>query len=238
MAPLAGPGQIRMSIPPQAMSPDGRPTVIEKVRRALGRAARLTTAPAPPAIDEHVARLVYSSIGLPELFQKRAGEMKMLVEPVRVDELLERMAEFLREQKCRKVMLSDTPLLTRLGAAEHLSSSGLLARRWRDMTADEAYEYDAGVTDVDYAVAETGTLVVRHTPAHGRLLSLVPFVHVAVVEPKQILPDLIDLFEVLKREGTGSGVTMISGPSKTADIEMNVVTGVHGPNVVRVYVLQ
>jgi L-lactate dehydrogenase complex protein LldG len=63
-------------------------------------------------------------------------------------------------------------------------------------------------------------------------------VHVAVVEPKNFLPDLIDLFERLGKEGIGGGVTMISGPSKTADIEMNVVTGVHGPNVVKAYVLQ
>ena len=217
--------------------PDTTHGVLGRVRHALGRSAPLATPPTPPPIDEHVARLVYSAIGLPELFQKRAGEMKMLVEPVRVDELLDRMAAFLRERECRKVMLSDTPLLTRLGAADHLNGAGLTARRWGQMTADETYEYDAGVTDVDYAVAETGTLVIRHTPAHGRLLSLVPFVHVAVVEPKQILPDLMDLFEVLKREGTGSGVTMVSGPSKTADIEMNTVTGVHGPNVVKAFVL-
>jgi L-lactate dehydrogenase complex protein LldG len=219
------------------METNGRPNVIEKVRRALGRTAPLATPPTPPPIDEHVVRLVYSAIGLPELFQKRAGEMKMLVEPVRVDDLLDRIAAFLRERKCQKVMLSDTPLLTKLRAAEHLNTNGLLARRWGEVTADEAYEYDAGVTDVDYAVAETGSLVIRHTPAHGRLLSLVPFVHVAVVEPKQILPDLIDLFEALKRDGTGSGVTMISGPSKTADIEMNTVTGVHGPNVVKAFLL-
>ena len=103
------------------------------------------------------------------------------------------------------------------------------------MTADQAYDFDAGLTEVDYAVAETGTLVIRHRPEHGRLLSLVPFVHVAIVQPKQILPDLIDLFETLAREGSGSGVSMISGPSKTADIEMNTVTGVHGPNVVKAF---
>jgi len=62
------------------------------------------------------------------------------------------------------------------------------------MTADEAYDFDCGVTEVDYAVAETGSVVIRHRPEHGRLLSLVPFVHVAVVDPKQLVPDLIDLF--------------------------------------------
>ena len=211
--------------------------VIEKVRLALGRAERLREPPQPPEIEEHVARLVFSTVGLSELFMKRAGEMKMLVEPVRVDDLADRLAEFFRETNSRRVMLSDTPLLQRLKLGGSLGAAGFHARWWSEMTADEAYDFDAGLTEVDYAVAETGTLVVRHRPEHGRLLSLVPFVHVAVVEPKRIVPDLIDLFEALKRDGTGSGVTMISGPSKTADIEMNTVTGVHGPNIVKAFVL-
>lgn len=212
-------------------------TVMDRVRRALGRSAPLDQPPVPPAIDEPIARLVYSDIGLPELFQKRATGMKMLVESVRIEELLPRLTEFLRQQKCDRIMLSETRLLTNLGAVHYLNGNGLHARTWRQITADQSYDYDAGVTEVDYAVAETGTLVIRHRPEHGRLISLVPFVHVAIVQPKDILPDLIDLFERLGREGTGSGVTMISGPSKTADIEMNTVTGVHGPNIVKAFVL-
>ena len=118
-----------------------------------------------------------------------------------------------------------------------LRDEGFDARQWSEMSADDAYDFDCGVTDVDYAVAETGTVVIRHRPEHGRLLSLVPFVHVAIVEPKCMVPDLIDLFAVLKQDGTGSGVTLISGPSKTADIEMNTVIGVHGPNIVKAFVL-
>ncbi|HXE55934.1 MAG TPA: LUD domain-containing protein [Tepidisphaeraceae bacterium] len=210
---------------------------MDRVRRALGRSAPLDQPPVPPPIEEPIARLVYSDIGLPELFQKRATGMKMLVESVRIDELLPKLTEFLRQHKCNRVMLSETRLLTNLGAVHFLNGNGLHARTWRQITSDESYDYDAGVTEVDYAVAETGTLVIRHRPEHGRLISLVPFVHVAIVQPKDILPDLIDLFERLNREGTGSGVTMISGPSKTADIEMNTVTGVHGPNIVKAFVL-
>ena len=106
------------------------------------------------------------------------------------------------------------------------------------MTLDVLYDdFDCAVTDVQYAVAETASLVIKPSPAHGRGLSLVPLYHVAVLEPKQILPDLVDLFQKLAEEGAGSNVIMISGPSKTADIEMNVVTGVHGPNVVQVFLL-
>ena len=211
---------------------------MERVRRSLGRTGPLASPPVPPKIDEPVARLVHSDIGLAELFVRQASAMKMIATPISVDDLLGEMATFLRASNCRRVMLSDTPLLTRLGVARHLKEQGFDARTWAEITPDEAYDFDAGVTDVDYAVAETGSLVIRHRAEHGRLLSLVPFVHVAVVQPKNFLPDLIDLFERLGKEGVGGGVTMISGPSKTADIEMNVVTGVHGPNVVKAFVLQ
>jgi L-lactate utilization protein LutC len=211
--------------------------VLRKVSEALGRHGSLAGKPVPPEIDEPVARLVYSDIGLAELFEKSATGMKMLVECVRVDTLLEKMAQFLRENKSKTVMLSATALLEELKAVEFLRGAGFAARSWREMSADQAYEFDAGVTEVDFAVAETGSLVIRHRPEHGRLLSLVPFVHVAIVQPRNLLPDMIDLFETLAREGTGSGTTIISGPSKTADIEMNTVLGVHGPNVVKAFVL-
>ncbi|HET6246287.1 MAG TPA: LUD domain-containing protein [Tepidisphaeraceae bacterium] len=211
--------------------------IITAVRKALGRIEPLHKAPMPPAIDEHVARLVFSDIGLPELFQKRATDMKMLVELVRVEELLEKLAAFLREKKCRSVMLSDTPLIEKMKVVDYLKKNGFAAAGWGKMTADEAYDIDAGVTEADYAVAETGTLAIRHRPEHGRLLSLVPFVHVAIIQPKIFVADLIDLFEKLAADGVGSGVTLISGPSKTADIEMQTVTGVHGPNVVKTFIL-
>jgi L-lactate dehydrogenase complex protein LldG len=211
--------------------------VMTRVRNALGRAHTLASVSTPPAIDEHVVRLVYSDVGLSELFMKRAADMKMLVETTPLDDLLDKLAVFLREQNVKRIMLSDTPLLVKLGAAEMLKEEGFDTRRWSQMSADDAYDFDCGVTEVDYAVAETGTVAIRHRPEHGRLLSLVPFIHVAIVEPRNLVPDLIDLFAALKRDGTGSGVTMISGPSKTADIEMNTVIGVHGPNIVKAFVL-
>ena len=112
-----------------------------------------------------------------------------------------------------------------------------LDRLWRQ-NGDPNAVGDCGITDVEYAIAETGSLVIRPHAGNGRGLSLVPMIHVAIVEPKNILPDLADLMEKLaEKERSRANVILIAGPSKTADIEMNVVTGVHGPNVVQVLVV-
>jgi L-lactate utilization protein LutC len=213
-------------------------TVLDRVSRALGRTGPLMEAPVPPAIDEPLARLVHSDIGLPELFAKRAAEMKMTVDGVNVEELFEKLAAFLRENQCAKIALPVSPLLDRLDLVGQLKAAGFEAKRWDAMTLDEVYDYDAGVTDVTYAVAETGSLVIRSSAGHGRAVSLVPPVHVAVLEPKNFVPDLVDLFERLAKDGDPTSVTIITGPSKTSDIEMTLVTGVHGPYRVHLFVLK
>jgi L-lactate utilization protein LutC len=213
-------------------------TVLEKVRRSLGRASRLTELPVPPpVIPEAIARLVARDADLPATFQRAATGLKMLVSNVTSETLLPQLTEFLRSRNVKRVMLSDTPMLKRWKMTDLLNGAGFEAKWWGNLTLDNTYDFDAGLTEVDYAVAETGTLAIRHRPEHGRLLSLTPFLHVAIVERDKFLPDLLDLMDALGRDGIGSGVTMISGPSKTADIEMNVVTGVHGPNVVHAFLL-
>jgi L-lactate utilization protein LutC len=212
-------------------------SVLDRVRRALGRTHPLTTPPEAPALDEPTVRLVHTDLGLGDLFARRAAEMNIGVTQCYVEELADRIVAFLQSQNVRRLMLSDGGLLAKLDLPQSLRQAGFDLKLWSEMSLDEAYDLDAAVTDVWRAVAETGSLVVRASPQHGRALSLVPFIHVAVVEPRNLLPDLLDLFELLAREGPGSATTLITGPSKTADIEMNVVTGVHGPNVVHAFVL-
>jgi L-lactate dehydrogenase complex protein LldG len=213
-------------------------TVIEKVRRSLGRTAPLASPPTPPAIDEPVARLVHTDFGLPELFAKRAGELKMLVSQVYPEELAQQLVEFLRGQGVKRIAMPVSKLLEQLELPAALRAAGFDVKRWDEMTLDEMYDFDGAVTDATYAVAESGSLVIRTSERHGRAMTLTPLVHVAVLEPKNFVPDLVDLFERLAAEGAGPYVVMISGPSKTADIEMNLVTGVHGPKVVQAFILK
>lgn len=213
------------------------PDVISAVRRALGRTAPLATPPVPPDIEEPVSRLVHSEVGLPELMARVAAQNKMGVTMTSPDELGEKLVEYVRSKGAKSIMLNVSPLLQQLGVAESLKKAGLSVRTWDEMALDDAYECDCGITDVWAAVAEVGGLVIRSSPEHGRILSLVPPLHIAIVEPKNLLPDLVDLFRKMPADQNDKFV-IITGPSKTADIEMQLVTGVHGPGVEQVFLLQ
>ena len=100
-----------------------------------------------------------------------------------------------------------------------------------------------GLTGADYAVAETGSVVVLPRQGLSRLVSLVPPVHVAIVRPEDIVDTLDDVFLFRRLEyhrnggEMGSYLNFITGPSRTADIEMKLVVGVHGPKEVHLVLL-
>lgn len=213
-------------------------TVIERVRKALGRTQPLAAPPSPPEIVEHCTRLVHSEIGLPELFAKRADANKMHAKLISADEVASSIASMFQSKGIRRIAMPVSPALERLGIASALKAAGLEVKTWEQMTLDELYDFDASVTDVSWAVAETGSLVIKSDAKHGRAISLVPIVHIAVVEARNCVADLLDLMEILGKEGVGNNVTIITGPSKTADIEGALVTGVHGPGEVHVFILQ
>ena len=99
---------------------------------------------------------------------------------------------------------------------------------------------DAGVSGVDHLVAETGSIALLARPDQPRSLSLLPPIHIAVADRSQLLPDLFDLFEArweAERQGLPSCLSLITGPSKTGDIELRLVTGVHGPGEVHVVLI-
>lgn len=112
----------------------------------------------------------------------------------------------------------------------------------RDTLFALAARADVGVTGVDYALADTGTLVLFSSPDRTRSASLLPPVHIALLYDSQILAGLDDLVPLLPEDPQTamqreSNITFITGTSKTADIELSLVRGVHGPGTVHVIVL-
>jgi L-lactate utilization protein LutC len=98
---------------------------------------------------------------------------------------------------------------------------------------------DVGITSADYALADTGSLVVFTESNESRLLSLLPPCHIAVIEESRIVPSLDDVFRLRPLPGdNSSAVVIITGPSRTADIEMRLVRGVHGPGEIHVIIIK
>ncbi len=91
----------------------------------------------------------------------------------------------------------------------------------------------AGVSQALYGLAETGSVVLAASPDEPRARSLLPDVHVALLAEDRILPGLPELFEAVGND-LPSALAIVTGPSRSADIEQQLVVGVHGPGEVHV----
>ncbi len=141
--------------------------------------------------------------------------------------------------KAARVLVGRGAVLDRLELPRRLREAGLEVSD-ADAGREAAFAADVGVSGVDYLVAETGSVVVRSGPGQPRWLSLLPPVHVAVAERGQFVPDLFDLFKRTpegERPRLPASLSLITGPSKTGDIELRLVTGVHGPGQVYVVLI-
>jgi L-lactate dehydrogenase complex protein LldG len=91
----------------------------------------------------------------------------------------------------------------------------------------------AGVSTALYGLADTGSVVLAASPEEPRANSLLPAVHVSLLAEDRILPGLDELFEAVGSD-LPSALAIVTGPSRSADIEQKLVVGVHGPGEVHV----
>jgi L-lactate dehydrogenase complex protein LldG len=133
----------------------------------------------------------------------------------------------------RRVALSNAPIVERLIrnidiAMDDVTTAPSIA---------ELFDYDVGISTAQAAIAETGTLMLDSEAERHRLVSLVPPVHIAIVDAANIC---LTLGEALAAAGQGNAlsptITFITGPSRTADIELTLAIGVHGPQQLYVIV--
>jgi L-lactate dehydrogenase complex protein LldG len=102
----------------------------------------------------------------------------------------------------------------------------------------EAARADLGVTSAAVAVASTGSILIVPGPTHPRVASLLPGAHLAIVPASRLVAGFEDVMPVLREvAGTSSAPVLVTGPSKTSDIEMTMVYGVHGPKSLRVIIV-
>lgn len=205
-----------------------RAAIFERLREA-------GPAEAPPAPDvaAHFRARAWSADPAEHVatFAERARGWRAEVVETGPDDWADAIAEVVRAKGLRRVLAGrDTALSA--GLAARLDASQLA---WYDTPIETCREalfddIDAGITTTRGGIVETGTLIVwpdRHEP---RTLSLVPPVHIAVLRASTLFPDLFAAIDAQGWAGSlPTNALLVTGPSKTADIQRLLVYGAHGP---------
>jgi L-lactate dehydrogenase complex protein LldG len=137
-----------------------------------------------------------------------------------------------------KVVVVKTPEEAQLAVDKALNGRSFIQSS-RPFSREAIATVDVGITSADYALADTGSLVIFTESHESRLLSLLPPCHIAVIESSRIVASLDDVFRLRPLPGDqSSAMVVITGPSRTADIEMRLVRGVHGPGEIHVILVE
>jgi L-lactate dehydrogenase complex protein LldG len=233
-----------------------REEIIRDVKRALGRGAK--TDPDPdPATPSASTKLAELASQIRQSCEQRRGalveqfesELSRIGVPFNRAANPESAFQYIEQVRLardsRTIVAWETQAIADIGLGVKLKEKGVefLTESIGPGFIRTTETADIGVSGVDYVLADTGTLVLLTRRGQARTISLLPPVHIAIVRPQQILSGLSDLFPLIRFEslsiGTdlSSAITFITGPSRTADIELTLVVGVHGPQQLHVLLL-
>ncbi len=111
--------------------------------------------------------------------------------------------------------------------------------KFSDDTA-EVSQYKIGITLCEYLIARTGSVLISSRQESGRRLSVFPDIHVVIAYTSQLVDDVKDALKAIKEKHINkmpSMISLITGPSRTADIEKTLVMGAHGPKEIYVVLI-
>jgi L-lactate dehydrogenase complex protein LldG len=206
-----------------------RDNILHRIRTAVGRSAGQAVAETPPVriripeveMEARIASMIARVESLAGIACRTADPCSAVAAAIEGKTAVASNSRYLAE--CG---ISGLPGV-RTGITDRDELQGLCAT------------VDIGITSADYALADTGTLVMLASPQEARLISLLPPAHIAVVPRSRILTGLDELFAILPRPAEQtSSMVLITGPSRTADIEQILVRGVHGPGKITVIIAE
>ncbi len=221
------------------MSEGGRAAILGNIRRALGRGELQGEARAAceARLKSHARNLVPARGQLPReeqvaLFIRMAEAVKASVSRVaKDDDVPGAVVDYLKGQNLpADVIMAPDPALDRYGWA---SQKMLAIRRGKPVDADQV-----GVTGALCGVAETGTLMMASGPEHPTTLNFMPETHVVVLRAAQMVGAYEEGFDLLRAKGAmPRTVNLITGPSRTGDIEQKIELGAHGPRRLHIVIV-
>ena len=204
--------------------------ILENIRRSLARTPQSTRSLRPEILKPRLPESVDYEI---ERFLSEVNKLSGKAERLEQANIHSARQSLIAEQNIRKVAVWNTPRLNQLQITNSLSSLGveLISPNSDKHTIAQC---DLGITEADYLLPETGTLVLLSSAEKPRAVSLAPRVHLAIVNPSMLRADMPQVFAEAK---DSNYLVFITGPSRTADIELTVTLGVHGPKNLYVWML-
>jgi L-lactate dehydrogenase complex protein LldG len=222
-----------------------RDNILTRIREALtvrakGSSGSHSAATGLPTPEDHrrvLPRVSEDFDGQLALFAKNAAELCAEFKTVKdAVELSEELRALRDREQWRRVAAHPGTLANVACAALELPVLGI----------DSGYEpaqlemCDAGITECDALVAQTGSVMLTSRSAGGRALSVLPPHHVVIARRTQLVPDLPGAFALLRQKyGTNypSMISFVTGPSRTGDIERILVLGAHGPKKLTIFMI-
>jgi L-lactate utilization protein LutC len=189
----------------------------------------------PPSPAEPEPREL-SRASLLDQFKERlaavGGQCRVVTDEIQAATVL---SEIVKKSGAQQLAISDSSRVARLAAG---LSRGLTVLS--QPVAAELFACDVGISTAQWAIAESGTLVLESDRERHRLVSLVPPVHIAILDVRRIRRTMAEILHEIHRteSGLSRAVTFITGTSRTSDIELTLAIGVHGPAELHVIIIQ
>ena len=224
-----------------------REEMLDRVRKALGRPNTGSPAMPLPPLD---LTGVMPSLAPEDYLAKFEAEWEKVAgvayRVASMDELEAVFQKILVRAETHAVTLSGNPLLAELGIADRLTVLNNFVTSWGDGQGvagtdslpdfnQASFAAGAGITGVDFVLAESGTLVLSSATERVQVASLAPPIHIALYRRGQLVGSLDEVLAKLPisnsqdRSTAGRSVVFVTGTSRTADIEQILIRGVHGP---------
>jgi len=236
---MNGQRTVRLSITETMNELSAKTDIISAIRKNLSASRPLDSA--------HSASESHSSIESPDLISSSTVQPQENLSDTFRDNLIAVGGRFATVSGSENVAVALQSILDELGARRVAVSDSEAVRSaiaqvitkaqiLQNAPAPELFECDVGITEAQYGIAETGTLVLDGDKEASRLTSLVPEAHICILQAGNLRATMSSILQILQ-ERVSPLVTFITGPSRTSDIELTLALGIHGPRALYVIVI-
>ena len=217
-------------------SNESRQLIFDSLRSALPQQISSDDTEAIESIPSHKA--TQKNV---DAFTQQLESAKAEVHHIESKDLGKSLVSIISSGEFKSILTEDVENLNRLmvNVSKKTNTKIIKFDRVLENIKDRVFDADASVSYAQYGIAETGTLVVTSSPTRARSLSLVTPAHICIIPEKVIFRNLsIVLKKSRMNQNMPTNLVLISGPSRTADIEFNISLGIHGPKRLIVLILK